>query len=133
MLPSCRSRPPLNRAALSTSNRPSPLRGERMHKSFRLSIAATSVRPASLFCAFRDLLGYQQIVAANDLPLELTGSPRRHIYNASKMPEVTLVRKHNRFYGFCRPLRLTYTPRIFRQIDCENSHYPKQSNTPVET
>ncbi len=133
MLPSCRSRPPLSRAALSTSNRPSPLRGEWMLKSFRLSNAAASVRPASLFCAFRDLLGSQQIVAANDFPLELAGSPRRHIYNASKMPEITLVRKHSRFYGFCRPLRLTYTPRIFRQIDCENSHYRKQSNTPVET
>lgn len=133
MLPSCRSRPPLNRAALSTSNRPSPLRGERMLKYYRSANAAASVRPASLFCAFRDLLDSYQIVTANDLPLELAGPPRRYIYNASKMPEVTLVRKHNRFYGFCRPLRLAYTPRIFRQIDCENSQYPKQSNTPVET
>ena len=104
-----------------------------MLKYYQSANAAASVRPASLFCAFRDLLGSQQIVAANGFPLELATPPHRHIYNASKMPEVTLVRKHNRFYGFCRPLRLAYTPRIFRQIDCENSHYPKQSNTPVET
>ena len=133
MLPSCRSRPPLSRAALSTSNRPSPLRGERMLKYYRSANAAASVSPASLFGAFRDFLDSYQIVTANDIPVELSGPPRRHIYNASKMPEVTLVRKHNRFYGFCRPMRLAYTPRIFRQIDCENSQYPKQSNTPVET
>ena len=104
-----------------------------MLKYYRSANAAASVRPAYLFCAFQDLLDSQQIVTANDLPLELAAPPRRHIYNASKMPEMALMRKHSRSYGFCRPLRLAYTPRIFRQIDCENSHYPKQSNTPVET
>lgn len=68
-----------------------------MHKSFRLSNAAASVRPAYLFCAFRDLLGSQQIVAASSLPLALAGSPHRHIYNVSKTPEADLVRKHSRY------------------------------------
>ena len=79
MLPSCRSRPPLNRAALSISNRPSPLRGEQMLKYYRSANAAAFVRPAYLFCAFRDLLYSRQIVAANGLPLELATPPRRYI------------------------------------------------------
>ena len=50
-----------------------------MLKYYRSAKATATVRPGYILCSFRDLLYSHQIVAANGLPLELTGSPRRHI------------------------------------------------------